>query len=633
MQIYNDEKKRVGTLSGYKNRAIVTTLDSGDKELSFEYPADGKMVSLLREEYYIRTKTDEYVLKATEKGEKYNRYTASLNVEELEGLQYPYGFESHEQTIRECLRFAFEGTGWTIGTCTVLKRRTIVEEESVSAWDVLQKALNTYRCECTIDTLNKVVNIYEQIGSDKGCYFVEGLNLRKLTVKSDTYEFFTRIYPIGKDGITPDFVLGQAYIENFQYSKKVKAYVWKDERYTDVSSLIEDATAKLEELSRPYVAFEAEVADLAKMSVKHKDILSYGIGDKVTLISKRKKTRERQRIVRITEYPETPGKNTVEISNARKTFTQMQKEETDAAKASAISVSKNSTKKILADYPTTETVDAKIAAGDETVELSVKKTLENYYDKDETEAVIEVSVGQIESRVETTEGEVTALKQTAGTVSVEAKSEQGTLSTFISNDGTWKTAFVDANGKELSGLSFDFVKKEFVFKGSGSFSGDLNIGDGKFVVDEYGNLTSKGKAEIRGGKFYALNDDGSQGDCFEITPDGLQMYRPEDLFDVVSINKNEGADGKVYPSILLNSEGSEDGLSNFPCKIQRFADGLWIGNVFVTMYENGSLKTMDDGESIVSNGVFVSLVDGMAYVVLGNNRKNIYTGDTIARFG
>ena len=633
MQIYNDEKERVGILAGYRNRAIVTTLDSGDKELSFEYPADGEMVSMLKEEYYIRTKTDEYVLKATEKGEKYNKYTASLNVEELEGTQFPDGFESHEQTIRACLEFAFEGTGWTVGTCTVLKRRTIVEEESISAWGVLQNALKTYRSECTIDTLNKVVNIYEQIGRDKGCYFVEGLNLRKLTVKSDTYEFFTRIYPIGRDGITPDFVLGQAYIDNFQYSKKVKAYVWKDERYTDVASLIEDATAKIEEMSKPYVAFEAVVADLAKMSKKHKDILSFGIGDRVTLISKRKKTRERQRIVRITEYPETPEKNTVEISNARKTFAQMQKEETDAAKESAISVSKNSTKKILADYPTTETVDAKIAAGDETVELSVKKTFENYYDKDETEAVIEVSVGQIESRVETTEGEVTALKQTAGTVSVEAKSEQGTLSTFISNDGTWKTAFVDANGNELSGLSFDFVKKEFVFKGSGSFSGDLNIGDGKFVVDEFGNLTSKGKAEIRGGKFYALNDDGSQGDCFEITPDGLKMYRPEDLFDVVSINKNEGADGKVYPSILLNSEGSADGLSNFPCKIQRFADGLWIGNVFVTMYENGSLKTMDDGESIVSNGVFVSLADGMAYVVLGNNRKNIYTGDTIARFG
>ena len=41
------------------------------------------MVDLLKEEYYIRTKEDEFVLKAVEAGEQYNKYTATLNVEEL----------------------------------------------------------------------------------------------------------------------------------------------------------------------------------------------------------------------------------------------------------------------------------------------------------------------------------------------------------------------------------------------------------------------------------------------------------------------------------------------------------------------------------------------------------------------
>ena len=77
MQIFNDEKKRIGLVFGFKNRAITTTLDSGDKELSFEYPANGKIADLLKEEYYIRTKTDEFVLKAVEKGEKFNKYHSS----------------------------------------------------------------------------------------------------------------------------------------------------------------------------------------------------------------------------------------------------------------------------------------------------------------------------------------------------------------------------------------------------------------------------------------------------------------------------------------------------------------------------------------------------------------------------
>lgn len=332
MQIFNDKKKRIGTLSGFKDRAITTTLDSGDKEMSFSYSATGVLVDLLKEEYYIRTKTDEFVIKAVEKGEQFNKYTATLNVEELEGMPFRYGFKTEEQTIKECLEIAFNGTGWHIGKCNVTKKRTIDMQENATAWDVLQKCLSTYRCECIIHSLTKTIDIYDRIGSDKGCYFMEGMNLRKISLKSDTYDFYTRIYPIGKDGITPECLIGKDYIDNFQYSSKVKSYVWKDERYTNVTSLIEDATAKIEEMSRPYKAYTAEVIDLAKASEKYKDILLYGIGDTVTLVSKKMRTKEKQRIVKITEYPETPEKNTVEISNAKKTFAEIQQEENDLLK-------------------------------------------------------------------------------------------------------------------------------------------------------------------------------------------------------------------------------------------------------------------------------------------------------------
>ena len=377
MQIFNDRKKRIGTLSGFKDRAITTTLDSGDKEMTFAYPASGALVGLLQEEYYIHTKTDEFVIKAVEKGEQFNKYTAVLNVEELEGTAFPYGFESDEQTIRACLEFAFEGTRWHVGTCTVTKKRTIDEQENITAWDVLQKCLSTYRCECIIDSINKTVNIYERIGSDKGCYFIEGINLRKISLKSDTYDFYTRIYPIGKDGITPEWLTGKDYIDNFQYSSKVKAYVWKDERYTNTTSLIEDATAKIEEMSRPYKAYTAEVVDLAKASEEYKDILSYGIGDTVTLVSKKTRTKEKQRIVKITEYPETPKKNTVEISNARKTFADIQKEATAAAAEEAISIANSNTKKVLKDgYYTKSDVESHITAAKDEISLGVSQVYE-----------------------------------------------------------------------------------------------------------------------------------------------------------------------------------------------------------------------------------------------------------------
>lgn len=376
MQIFNDKKQRVGILKGFKGRKIVKTLDSGDKELTFKYPSDGKQVDLLKEEYYIRTKEDEYVIRKRKTGAQFNEYTAQLNVEELESAVFPYGFESKEQTIRACLEFAFEGTGWKVGVCQITKKRTINKDEETTAWNVLQDCLSTYRVECKIRSLEKTVDIYEQIGADRGRYFIEGLNLKKLTVTSDTYDFYTRLIPLGKDGIGIEW-LGNPYLENYQYSSKIKTYVWSDERYTNTTSLIEDGIAKLEEMSKPYVAYTADVIDLARQSEKYSNVFDFDIGDTVWMISKKTHTKEKQRIVKLTEYPESPQNNTVELSNATKTFAEVQQEATDQAKSEAIKIANSSAKKVLEDgYYTKTEVETHITASKEEIELGVSKTYE-----------------------------------------------------------------------------------------------------------------------------------------------------------------------------------------------------------------------------------------------------------------
>lgn len=376
MQIFNDKKQRVGILKGFKDRKIVKTLNSGDRELSFKYPSDGEKVDQLKEEYYIRTKDDEYVIRKKKTGVQFNEYTAQLNVEELEGAVFPYGFESKEQTIRACLEFAFEGTGWKIGVCQITKKRTINKDEETNAWDVLQDCLSTYRVECKIRSLEKTIDIYEQIGEDRGRYFIEGLNLKKLTVTSDTYDFYTRLIPLGKDGIGIEW-LGKPYLENYQYSSKIKTYVWSDERYTNTTSLIEDGIAKLEEMSKPYVAYKADVIDLARQSKKYSSVFDFDIGDTVWMISKSTKTKEKQRIVKLTEYPESPQSNTVELSNATKSFAEVQQEATEQAKSEAIKIANSSVKKVLEDgYYTKTEVETHITASKEEIELGVSKTYE-----------------------------------------------------------------------------------------------------------------------------------------------------------------------------------------------------------------------------------------------------------------
>lgn len=537
MQIFNDKKKRIGTLSGFKDRKITTTLDSGDKELSFSYPAAGALADLLKEEYYIHTKTDEYVIKAVEKGEQFNKYTAVLNVEELEGTTFPYGFESQEQTIKACLEFAFEGTGWHVGTCTVTKKRTIDEQESVTAWDVLQKCLSTYRCECIIRSLTKTIDIYDRIGSDKGCYFMEGLNLRKISLKSDTYDFYTRIYPIGKDGITPEWLTGKDYIDNFQYSSKIKAYVWKDERYTNTTSLIEDATAKLEEMSRPYKAYTAEVVDLAKASEEYKDILLYGIGDTVTLVSKKTRTREKQRIVKITEYPESPKKNTVEISNARKTFAEVQKEETEAATDEAISIANNNTKKVLKDgYYTKTDVESHITAAKDEINLGVSKTYETKTTVTEKCNAAEKNANKATDEKLT---EYSTTEQMNSAIKVKADAIESTVSKKVGSDEiiskiNQSAESVSINASKISLNGAVTANSNFKINTDGSAETKaLKVTGGSLTIGNNCEITNAGNVFALSPKFYSglyLNSDFKVGTLSKLNYSMLLGYVGTHIF-------------------------------------------------------------------------------------------------------
>ncbi len=372
LQIYDDKKKRVALIENVTDLCIETTLEYGDKKLSFKYPISGSHVNDLKNEYYIRTKKDEFVLKSVADGSTMNEYIAQLNIEELQSKQFTKGFECVEKTVRDCLTTAFMETPWSIGVCDVEKKRTIRKESQCNAWEIVKDCVSTYRIEIRIDSINKVIDIFEKVGSDKGSYIMEGLNLKKLSRKKTTYDFFNVIIPLGKDNIGID-VLGKNYIENYQYSSKRITRVWKDERYTNTTSLYEDAKAKVDEASKPLEAYSAEVSDLAKQKEIYQ-IIDYGVGDVVTLISNSSKIKTKQRIVKLKEYPKTPSKNSVELSTAKKTFAEIQKQQQDMLKQEAINIANGSTEVKLNDYYSKKETDSKITANGNDILLSVSKT-------------------------------------------------------------------------------------------------------------------------------------------------------------------------------------------------------------------------------------------------------------------
>ena len=325
LKLLGQNKKIIALLQNLKDLSIESILESGDKTLSFSYAKEDKFYENIIEENYIRTKEDEFVIKSRDIGVDYTRFDCVLNLEELEANIFDR-FESVEQTITNAINLAIVGTGWTVNDNTLKKKRT-VRCTNKNALEIVKEIKKTYRVDIVFNTLEKKIEIYEKLGEDKGAYFIDSLNLTALQVQSDSYKFATRIIAEGKDNLTfEDINGGKNYVENFQYSKKIKTIYWKDERYTVKESLLEDARAKLEEISKPFTSYNASVLNLAELNPKYKSILDYSLGDTITLLSKSNKVRDKQRIVKTVEYPQDHSRDTVELANAILKFEDIQQE-------------------------------------------------------------------------------------------------------------------------------------------------------------------------------------------------------------------------------------------------------------------------------------------------------------------
>ena len=322
LKLYNKEHEVLSALTNLKDYKIEYVL-SGEDLLEFSLSRYDENIPLIQEECYIRTEYNEYVIKAIEPSDNFKRFTCNINIESLVGKVIK-NFDTKNNNINDTIRLAIAGTGWTLADNSISKKRT-VSLKNTNALEVLRKVRETFRVDFRFDAINKIIYVYEKLGSDKGVYFTDELNLISLDVPSDSYDYATRLYAKGKDGLTfADINNGKDYIENFQYSNKIIEKIWEDNRYTNKQNLKEDAEAKLEELSKPRRNYNVQVYDLAKNNSEF-SFLDFSIGDTVTIISNLEKFKDKQRIVKYIEYPEDPSQNTCELGNTTLTFEELQK--------------------------------------------------------------------------------------------------------------------------------------------------------------------------------------------------------------------------------------------------------------------------------------------------------------------
>lgn len=329
LKIFDQHKNPLGYITKYTDLCIESDLSTGDKSLSFTYRA--KRSKSIQNEFYVETKEDRYVVKEVGvSSDDFPTYTCQLDLEDLEAEMLET-FSAIDATLTDAANLALAGTGWTVDT-DITKMRSVATMK-VTPLSALGKIKDAWMCEMRFDVKNKVVYFREQFGEDKGVFFTKSLNLRKLDLTSDTYDYYTRIIPIGADNLRiNDVNNGKSYVENYQYSDKIRTLIWEDTNYEDAEALKEDAEKKLDDMSKPVKSYSADIVDLAAQRPEY-SIMSFGLGDTILLLDEETGIKEKQRIVKLKEYPQETGKNSCELSNTTLTFEELQDRLEAAAKA------------------------------------------------------------------------------------------------------------------------------------------------------------------------------------------------------------------------------------------------------------------------------------------------------------
>lgn len=288
--------------------------------LQFDISTKHEYYKYLAEETELEYDNQRYLVKGINERTKANISTINceLNLDGLDSkkITKTYKTESFYNVCREVL----SGTGWSIVNAELVSKRTTLELQDQTPRKVLQTCTNStaYNTVYEFDTINKKITVIKPYNNTEptGTYFTDELNLTELNFKGSSSGLVTKLYVYGKDGLTFASINGgKDYIENHTYTEKVIVGVWRDERYTDKQSLLDDAVVKLAALAVPERSYSCKVVDLAKTNPSvYGGILNYDLYDVVTLIDRNRKTRINHRIVEVKEYPAAPTLNTVTLS-------------------------------------------------------------------------------------------------------------------------------------------------------------------------------------------------------------------------------------------------------------------------------------------------------------------------------
>lgn len=312
IKVYDSNYKFLKLLPSCRNIYTTETLSTGLKTLCFQVPCQDEFFNIIQEENYVETADYSFVIKelVLEDNDFMTVY-CSPNIEQLTGKIFPI-FDVLEKSLPQAYAYCLSLGDWTVDYQSTNLSMVTYQLPRVSGYEMIEALAADAGQDLWFDTKHKVLRVYDKMGSEFGAFYSNELRLKKLIKQSSTYDYFTVLHPIGKDGLTIGLINNDKdYLENFTYTDKYIEKYFIDEEIEAAEILKAKAEKYLEENCMPKASYKLQLSELGEKAQ---------LGDTIQLVDKLKRIKQKQRIVKIVRYLREPERDSVEISNLQADF-------------------------------------------------------------------------------------------------------------------------------------------------------------------------------------------------------------------------------------------------------------------------------------------------------------------------
>lgn len=317
LTLYHNGSSYPLQVDDYYVRQLVSGLD----EVIFDISVHDPIYAMLQEEEQITDRGGQtYLVKQIDAGAARAKVICQLDLDAWKGAMY-VGYNSGSKTCLQTIE-AVAPSGWTVYDRALYSQRRTIEGD-YTALEICEACRDVFKVYIRWDNKLRTVTIFPQsIGEPVGSFATRELNLKEINYKGKSLGFATRLYAYGKDGLTITSKTGGApYVDDHTYSDKIISAYWKDERYTVVQNLYDDAKARLAQMAKPVRTYECAIVDLQATNPEKYGALRFDLLTVAMLVDDTKGTSVNYQVVERHEFPYYPERNEVIFDSAPQKIT------------------------------------------------------------------------------------------------------------------------------------------------------------------------------------------------------------------------------------------------------------------------------------------------------------------------